>query len=444
LMMDAGDDPVAREHVTGYFKLHPDFAPIARAPAYPPLAREGARLTIDTPDDLAFIEAVHARMAAKAGEASLSDLLVLLDREPGLRSMNAHVKQKPIAARGGLALIRCDGGGRFGYGHVKRMIALARSLRDREGIGAIFAVNGSDDALVPIKHAGFEAALVAPNAETLSTMMKAHAPDLLICDLREGLDRADIEALSAQVNLVASVDDGSDRRLASDLAYYPPVPQALALDWSGSHCAPHIGWEWSLLGTTRNPAALHVHSSKPTLLVAMGGTDPLGLTLRAAKALVKLDPVFRARFIIGPGVAQPKALARQIANLSPNFETLEGADDLAPEYAAADLALCAFGVTAYELAAYGVPAIYLGLTEDHAQSAYAFEAAGIGVSLGVAENVSNDDIANVVWTLLNDSATREDMRAAGMKCIDGQGAERIAADIAQALAAKRAPSAIAL
>ena len=31
LMMDAGDDPAAREHVTGYFKLHPDFVPIARA-----------------------------------------------------------------------------------------------------------------------------------------------------------------------------------------------------------------------------------------------------------------------------------------------------------------------------------------------------------------------------------------------------------------------------
>jgi spore coat polysaccharide biosynthesis protein SpsF len=444
LMMDAADDPAAREHVTGYFKLHPDFVPIARAREYPALARQGARLTIDTPDDLAFIETLHARMAAKAGEASLADLLMLLDREPNLRSMNAHVKQKPIAARGGLALIRCDGGGKFGYGHVKRMIALARALRDREGIGALFAVNGSEDALLPIKHAGFEAALVASGPETLSIMMKAHSPDLLICDLREGLDRADIETLSAQVNLAVCVDDGSARRLACDLAYYPPVPQALALNWSGSHCAPHIGWAWALLGTTRNPAALRVHASQPTLLVTMGGTDPLGLTLRAAKALVKLDPVFRARFVIGPGVPQPKALARQIANLCSNFETLEGADDLAPEYAAADLALCAFGVTAYELAAYGVPAIYLGLTEDHAQSACAFEAAGIGVSLGVAEHVSNDDIATVVWTLLNDAATREDMRAAGMKHIDGQGAERIAASIVQALAAKRAPSAIAL
>jgi spore coat polysaccharide biosynthesis protein SpsF len=224
------------------------------------------------------------------------------------------------------------------------------------------------------------------------------------------------------------------------------VPQALALDWNGSRCTPHIGWDWALLGTAPNPAVLRAHSPRPTLLVAMGGSDPLGLTLRAAQALAKLDPVFRARFIIGPGMDQPKALARRIATLASNFETLEGADDLAPEYAAADLALCAFGVTAYELAAYGVPAIYLGISKDHALSASAFERAGMGVSLGVADDVQPGDIAAVVWSLLNDRAAREAMGAVAMDTIDGRGAERIAADLAETLAARRAlkPAALAL
>ncbi len=67
LMMDAADDPVAREHVTGYFKLHPDFVRIARARPYPKLAREGARLTVDTPDDLAFVETVHQTAGGQGG-----------------------------------------------------------------------------------------------------------------------------------------------------------------------------------------------------------------------------------------------------------------------------------------------------------------------------------------------------------------------------------------
>jgi len=439
LMMDARNDATAREHVTAYFKLHPDFVKIARAPEYPSLARQGGRLTIDTPDDLAFVEAVHERLDAKAGEASLADLLLLLEREPSLRALNAHVRQKEVAKEGALALIRCDGGGKFGYGHVKRMVALARALRDREGLGAIFAVNGSEDAQTPIRAAGFE--LVATNPQndfsTLKSMIASAHPDLLVCDMREGVSRGELATLSRSVPVTAVIDDASARRLAADLAYYPPVPQAFRLDWPGSRCAARIGWEWALLGLNKLKPVQRAHSPRPTLLVAMGGSDPLGLTPIAARALAKLDPVFRARFVIGPGMKDAGAAARAIIAMAPNFETLEGADDLATEYASADLALGAFGVTAYELAAYGVPALYLCLNEDHALSASAFEDAGIGLSLGLAERVADGDIAAAVWALLADSPRRREMRAAGLMTVDGEGASRIAADLSAELAKAR-------
>ncbi len=58
LMMDAADDAIAREARHGLFQAASDFVPIARARPIPTMAREGGRLTIDTPDDLVFIEAV--------------------------------------------------------------------------------------------------------------------------------------------------------------------------------------------------------------------------------------------------------------------------------------------------------------------------------------------------------------------------------------------------
>ncbi len=447
LMMDAGHDATAREHVTGYFKLHPDFVRVARARPYAPLAREAGRLTIDTPDDLAFVEAVHARLEAKAGEASLADLLVLLDREPQLRDLNAHVKQKPLMASQGLALIRCDGGGKYGYGHVKRMVALARELRDREGLGVIFALNGTADAEEPIRRAGFETLSTTParDFEILKGAVARHKPDMLICDMRDGIDREALQALAHDIELIAVVDDGSERRLAANVAYYPPVPQAEFLDWSGSLCAPRIGWEWSLTGTPRSGQANRGVTPRPTLLVTMGGSDPAGLTLAAARALSTLDPVFRARFVIGPGVTGGAGVASAIVKLASHFETVEGADDLATEFAAADMALAAFGVTAYELASYGVPALYLCLTEDHALSASAFEQAGIGISLGLAGRAEDGDIARSVWALLGDANRRRQMRAAGLMTIDGRGAARMAADLKQALAeCKASPLRIAL
>ena len=454
LMMDAATDPAAREHVTGYFKLHPDFVKIVRAAPYPPLAGKGGRLTIDTPDDLAFIEAVHARLAARAGEASLADLLLLLEREPDLTRINAHVKQKPIAGAtgqtaGGVALIRCDGGGAFGYGHVKRMVSLARSLRDQEGIGAVFALNGTRDAAAPIRRAGLQVTMLH-GASDLETLVDANAPDFLLLHGREGPSRLELEKLKCGVAVTAVIDDGSDRRLAADYAYYPPVPQAHALDWTGTNTLPRIGWQWTLTGLNPNAApgpqlkpALP-KSGRPTVLVAMGGSDPLGLTLRCARALAPLDTVFRVRFVIGAGMKDGKKIAEGLVKLKSNYETVEGANDLSIEYANADLALCAFGVTAYELASTGTPAIYLGISEDHAISAGAFAEAGMGISLGLAARLSDADILRTVSWLLQKPLARREMRAAGLSLIDGQGASRIAADLAAALTSARTPLKTAL
>jgi spore coat polysaccharide biosynthesis protein SpsF len=436
LMMDAAGDPVAREHVTGYFKLHPDFVKIARAGAYPRLARASGRLTVDTPDDLAFVEAVHARLEAKAGEASLGDLLMLLEREPSLRQINAHVRQKEIAPQGGIALIRCDGGGGYGFGHVKRMIVLARALRDREGIGAVFAVNGSEEALAPIRQAGFRATLLAGPQASWSGLA-AH-PDICILDCRDGPTREALAEFVRDVPLTAVIDDASERRLAADFAYYPPVPQAEGLDWQGSDCTVRIGWEWALLGLPLAATRPRSFSPRPTLLVTMGGSDPTGMTLRAARALAGLDPLFRARFVIGPGFEKREKTAQTIVALKSNFETIEGADSLTTEYASADLALAAFGVTAYELAAFGVPALYLCATPDHALSASAFELAGMGVSLGLAEQASGDVVAKAVWALLGDAERRREMRSAGLMTVDGNASARIASDLAGALARRRA------
>ncbi len=346
LMMDAHDDPVAREHVTGYFKLHPEFVPIARAKPFPPLAREGGRLTIDTPDDLAFVEAVHARMDARAGEASLADLLLLLEREPVLRTLNDHAAAEEARCRGrprahslrwrrrGSDTVMSSGWlrwrGRCGTG---------------EGIGSVFAVNGTEDALAPIRSAGFEAELTGADTAALQQALNTRKPDLLLLDCREGPSRPEVENLKKSVGLTAVIDDGSDRRLAADLAYYPPVPQAERLDWKGSHCVARVGWEWALLGLSQTTPRSKPASPRPTLLVAMGGSAILygtyssALRARACYASIPISPRPLCHRTGGWTIARrsPSTVAEALRS---NFwKTIEGADDLAVEYASADFAI---------------------------------------------------------------------------------------------------------
>jgi len=64
--------------------------------------------------------------------------------------------------------------------------------------------------------------------------------------------------------------------------------------------------------------------------------------------------------------------------------------------------------------------------------------------LGVADRVRDEDVAGTVQWLLNKPNARRAMRHAGLSLIDGQGAARIAADLAKALAAARTPLKAAL
>lgn len=380
-------------------------------------------------------------MQAKAGEASLADLLLLLEREPRLKAMNAHVRQKTLQTQGGLALIYCDGGGAIGFGHVKRCLTLARSLRDREGFGVVFALNGEMEAADAIRAAGFETLVLPAMGKTaaLAKFADARKPDMLIVDARDSLSRETMNRLTAKIEIAAVIDDGSDRRFAATHAYYPPVPQVAELAWKGARTIVRVGWEWALLGF--DPAKVIGGSAakreRPNLVVSMGGSDPLDLTRLAARALAKVGTPFKARFVIGPGFRNPAHLTREIESLSPNFETVRDVTDLGAEFAAADLALVTFGVTAYELAALGVPALYLALSDDHALSATSFERAGMGTGLGLGRVLRAEDIARAVWRLLENEEKRRDMRAAGLNTVDGQAGNRIAGDLAQALAQAR-------
>jgi hypothetical protein len=57
----------------------------------------------------------------------------------------------------------------------------------------------------------------------------------------------------------------------------------------------------------------------------------------------------------------------------------------------------------------------------------------MGISLGLASAVTDKNILGQVKALLADPIQRLDMRTAALATLDGGGASRIAADLAQAL-----------
>lgn len=71
LRRECAEDPVAREHVTGYFKAQPGFGRSVEIAVEPALRVAGPRLSVDTPADLAFFERLYWSFGAVPGALDL-------------------------------------------------------------------------------------------------------------------------------------------------------------------------------------------------------------------------------------------------------------------------------------------------------------------------------------------------------------------------------------
>jgi len=139
--------------------------------------------------------------------------------------------------------------------------------------------------------------------------------------------------------------------------------------------------------------------------------------------------------VIGPATRFPEALADACQAAAPDADIRFAPESLLPVAAECDLAVIAYGVSAFECAHVGTPALYLGLTGDHAMSAQAFEDAGFGFNMGVVASLNDRKVTDTIARLVADPEQRRAMAAAGRLAIDGQGADRLAAEIARRVSA---------
>jgi spore coat polysaccharide biosynthesis protein SpsF len=309
-------------------------------------------------------------------------------------------------------VLRCDGSARIGLGHVVRCLAIAEELAAL-GADVSFATRPDPVAVGTIARAGF--AVQGPEA--------VDGADVALFDVRDETSRSDLEALRTAGTVVAVLDDGSDRRLAADVAFYPPVPRVARLDWDGFDGVVHSGWEWvALRRAFAGPRPRRPRGTPLRLLVTGGGSDPAALTLRAVRALELVDEPIRPVLLLGGAFAHRRELDILLRSARHAYDVCVDPAEPAAVLASADAAIASFGMTAYELAAVRVPALYLCLTDDHADSAQALHDAGAGRSLGRHDLVPDAELAAAVADLV---ARPHPVPA----LVDGLGAHRIAAEL---------------
>lgn len=329
-------------------------------------------------------------------------------------------------------LIHADVGRTLGYGHGVRSAAVAGALRDR-GADVAFVTAGGSDSQAFFEDRGFRAfPLAGDEAASLEVLCGERRPAAVVFDIRSDLPVDVLASLRMNGTVTAVIDDPSPRRLAADLAFYPPVPQVDALDWSGFTGTLYTGWDWVVLRPDIAAwRAVHTNEGEGSgILVAMGGSDPHKLTLRVLAALELCglsDPV---TVLIGPGFHDRERLGAWSAATTMPHRLVSDPPEVPALMGGARLAVQAFGVSAYELAVLGVPAVYVAFDADGALSAGALVDAGFGTA--VPADAIDTTLGPAVSALASSAETRRAMRDAGRKAMDGLGAARVASVIWEA------------
>ena len=323
-----------------------------------------------------------------------------------------------------------------------RCISLARSLRDEYSVGIRFAML---DTSRGVSHTGraivesyqFPVDIIPRHSdeeEWLDNTLKERLISGLIFDIRTSLSASALMSWRSRNIIIVCIDDPAERRLACDLAFYPPVQQIKEMSWAGFSGELKSGWQWILLGPSFTDLAQKKKNEKPHILISMGGSDPAGITLKVVSSLCLFEQEYEAHVVLGPAYQHYDQLEELIQINKLNINLHQNVRDMASFMASMDLAIASFGVTAYELAACGIPSLLLCLTEDHSRSAESLHNSGAALCLGLHHEVDIEELAKETEELLINTQKRLSMQRAAISLNIGSGSKRIAATIKQTIA----------
>ena len=334
-------------------------------------------------------------------------------------------------------IFRCDGSSEIGLGHVVRCLALADELHRHNACPVTFAMRRDALGVQLCEERGYRVVrgltpYLPDDGVWLRDLSHDIHADILVLDVRDELPREVVQRLRDEGLLIVTIDDPSPRRLDADLAFYPPIPQVRQLDWFGFTGKQYVGWEWVVTRPEFSPHHFPKTSNpRPIVLVTMGGSDPAGMTAKVVEGFNDVRQDCELLIVTGPGFQGHEALNVQLARSLHPYTVQHQVKKMWEVMSRADLCVASFGTTAYELAAMGVPSIFLGLTPDHVRSASTFVKEGIATCLGYHEDVNAQMVGAEVSRLLGDANRLERMRGRAIDLMKHSGAPRIATTILQ-------------
>ena len=249
----------------------------------------------------------------------------------------------------------------------------------------------------------------------------------LVFDLPDSAEKP-LRLLKHAGRKVVVLDDLGGRHFDADIVINGSIAEN-ALEYPERHAGYRLGPDYCVLGPdfddkrniSSGPAVV-------SILVSFGGSDPKGLTVKAARVLSKMDIPAAIHFIMGPGFGDEEELRRFAGKNEGTFHIHHDVEDLAAMMLEADLAIASAGLTAYELAATGTPALLIPSIDHERPVAKALEAKGCAL---MADGIDSETFGGLLSRLVEYPELRQRMSLNGPALIDGLGRKRNAGILAE-------------
>ena len=336
-------------------------------------------------------------------------------------------------------LIRTDGAAHLGIGHVKRCLALAEALQSN----TLFALRYTSPAIEAlIRRAGHDYLTVRDDSSEEAIRLRAQGGrNGIILDIShaETIRRLkDMPAYVAELQSLFPMVWLIDGMGPDALCEHAPVKADVTIvPYVGARAGKHGLWltgsRYCILGTDC-PAVRHrvISEHAKRILITAGGSDPGSISMIALEALTQItDRTLDIRLVEGAEFLQSlrKNIHNYVEASGLSVVLLMAPNSLFEHMLWCDLCISASGLTKYELAATGTPAVHISQDQGRAAAGRAFSAMNTAIDLGHLDGISVKRLADTVKSILDDRDRRADMSARGRALIDGQGASRVATAI---------------
>ena len=336
-------------------------------------------------------------------------------------------------------LIRTDGNASLGIGHVKRCLSLANTLESP----VVFALRHASSAVKAVIHnAGHSCLRVGCEWSKEPEWLRSNGGrDGVILDLSHALTIAQPHHMYSYVAKlqslfpVVSLIDGmgpdslcSQTPVQADLTVVPYVGAR-----AGNSGVWLVGPRYCILKIDRSDCEGRViRTAANRILVTAGGADLQSVTIAALEGIRTItDLSLNVRVVQGTEFTQ--SLRTRIAKCAEALHTsitlLDSPESLISQMLWCDICIATSGLTKYELAATGTPAILISPDWSHMVVDEHFARSGTAISVGPINDVPPSLLATTVQCLLEDFGRRTYMSNCGYGLVDGKGASRVAGAI---------------